>query len=1051
MKPYKIFAVLIGMLLAASCEPELVGVVRFDDDDNPQTRSLTLSIGSEDWPETRTSLGTEVETIFSGAVLAAYDASSGRLDSELRIAPEALGGEISITLPAGRSYNLYLLGNLWEIGSDGSKRGVSFPADESSLEDFYYRMDGGGTADGYRRETFAESAIYGIPVCWSYPGVAPSSAKVSVIMQRLFSKLTVEVDHSGIAGTSLDAFVNGSLKLRQVNCRLMPFAPDGSRALSAGDVLAYGDADATMENALCREFVYYVPENRQGELLPGNTDPSLKTLDSVEAVKTGLGGLVTYVEFRADMGAESGFSGSAVYRFLLGRDAVGDFDIGRNLGYRVSLGFRAESIFAPEWKVEVDGLTDRREFYLSGSLAGKLPAGQKVVVRKNRAAELDLNLEMSGGGANVISSARLVDEGYTPSSLTDVAWTADFWSATHDSAHEPQREALAALGIAVSYAGGRFLFEVSDPSRFAPGSSVPLTLTLYPGGRKISAEIVTRDDITVSGDTGAPEDLIYVAQCRNLSFSGFEGDTVFYVADQNSASGGLHSYNTHWKASPSLSASFPGYYRTASDGSIVYPFSEPSSYTSQSLPSDGTLQLCCFGPTDSRDYDGKSAPGSILICSNDPLNDGIITIPLNIRLPKLKDTNTRYSLLALPFDGSGVAVGFSLTATDGSALKLEDFNETLYDALLKPVLTFDSAAYPWLQNIEIDIFSGTAYLARTSLGSDNIEDAFPIDTGKSSYSLGSISIAMTSMLNRHFTARTQAFAVTLPRLTATADLDWCTYLTQSEEDTEISVYVKCAQGKGDLSCFEFNTSGEGVEFECFYGSKKVLRPVIEGTYDGVANYKWSYRESSQPTQVDGEYVPGGLILPYGPQTVTLTVTNRWDGRKLVSSSSFTIKHSAHVYQIGLFNRSKTATVYPLPPKNIKYVMSLYSKVPIQTRQWMLKILGGDEWLKHYISGPDFMIGTAGYRKYKQTSTGVYWHRQNFPVSYMDESATSWSADLARQAYEDSNCGWLNAPLSDSGMVSGWQEDPSATGNKYLKLLLSNNKGGYVYTGDYLYY
>ncbi len=1047
MKPHILFAALLGLLLAASCEPELEGVVRFADDDTaPQTKSLSLSVGSEDWPGTKTSLGADVERIFSGAVIAAYDASTGLLDSELKIGPEALGGQVEMSLPVGRSYNLYLLGNLWEIGSDGSVRGVPFPSDEASLESFFYRMDGGASGEGYRREKFSEAAVYGIPLFWSQSGVTVAASGVDVRMKRLFSRLTVEIDHSGIAGSSLDAFVNGSLSLRQVNCRLMPFASGGSRALEPDDVLPYGDADSTMENALCKEFVYYVPENRQGVLLPGNADPSRKTLDNVETARRAL---VSYVEFRAGLGAESGFEGSAVYRFLPGRDAVADFDIERGLSYRVSLGFKAESLFAPEWKVEVDGLTDRREFYLSGELAGRLPEGKKVAVRKNRPAEFDLNLEMTGGGTNIISSARLVDGGYSSSSLTDLAWTSDFWSASHDSANEPQREALAALGIAVGYAGGRFLFEVSDPSRFAPGVSVPISLTLYPGGRVISAEIVTREDIAVSGDNGAPEDPIYVAQCRTLSFSGFEGGTLYYIADQNSTSGGLHSYNTHWKASPSLSAPFPGYYKTASDGSLVYPFREPDAYASQSVPADGTLQLCCFGPTDSRAYDSLRADGSILICSDDPLNDGIITVPLNIRLPKL-ESSTVYSLLTLPFDGTEVDLGIRLTASDGSALKGEDFNPLLADALLKPVLGYDSGTYPWLQNIGVDIFSGKAYLAKTTLGPVNIEDEFPLDNSLN-YSLGSLTLDMPALLNKRFKSRTQNFALKIPRLTATADPDWCTYLTQSTMDTDITVNVKCAQSSGDVSRFEFTLSGDGVEFQCSGGSGKVLRPLIEGTYDGLANYRWAYRESSQPTIVDGEYVPGGLILPYGPQSVTLAVTNKWDGRKLVSVSSFTLKHSAHVHQIGLFCSQKNATVHPLPPKNIAYVLSLYGKVSLATRKWMLKILGGDEWLSHYISGPDFKIGPAGSETYRQSKSGVYWRRDNFPVTYLDGTATVWTEALARQAFESTSCLWLNDPKSDIGMVGVWQEDPSATGNRYLKLLFGPNKGGYLYTGSERYF
>ena len=1046
MRPYRIPAALLGLSLLASCEPELPGLVKFSgesDGGGTQTKAIELRIEGEDWPGTRTSLGSGVESIFSGAVLAAYDASTGRLDSEIEIASEALGGQISLRLPADRSYNLYLLGNLWEIGSDGSKRGVTFPADETSLADFYYRMDGGSAGGGYRRETFAESATYGIPLCWSQSGVkVPSSATVQVQMKRLFARLTVEVDHSGIAGSSLEAFINGSLKLRQVNGRLMPFAPGGSRALSLDDVLPYGDADASMENALCREFVYYVPENRQGVLLPGNTDPSAKTLDNVG---TALGGLVSYVEFKADIGAASGFSGSTVYRFLLGKDAVEDFDIERGLSFRVSLGFNAESLFSPDWKVQVDGLTDTREFYLSGDLAGRIPDGKKVAVRKNRAAELDLNLEMSGGGANSIGSAKLVDAGYSAANLTDVAWTSDFWSATHDSAHEPQREALSALGIAVSYAGGRFLFEVSDPSRFVSGKSVPLTLTLYPGTRTITAEIVTRDDIAVSGDTGAPGDQIYVAQCRTLSFSGFEGGTLYYIADQNSNSGGQHTYNTHWKTSPSLSAAFPGYYKLASDGSIIYPFDEPGSYSSQSLSAGETLQLCCFAPTDTRAYDGKKAPGSLIICSDDPLNDGITAIPLNIILPKL-NIGSQTSTNIIPFDGNEIDADVKFTAADGTALAAADFNSVLFEALLKPAIKFDGTAFPWLANLDFDFFESKVYLARTTLGTLKIEDAFPYDPKYSNqtYNLGTLTIKLPSLLYRN-SSPNRTYSLSIPRLgEVSSKKDTISYyLNQSGTDAFILRELTCCQQEGDISRFEFTYTNNGCSFTC--NSGKVLRPVIEAEYNGSTLYKWRYNETSQPTVVDGEYVPGGLILPYGPQTVTLTVTNKWDGRKLFTSSTFDIKYTATLYQIGLFHSSLAATVYPLPLKNITYMMALNGKARDSAQKWMLKVLDSDEWLNHYYSGPDFRINYVYKRSLPSSGKKILWSRYNYPVTYFDSSQGKWTQALAKKSFEVSTDIWLDGVRDENG--SSMPTDPAITGSKYLRLNYTNSKGGYVYSSS----
>ena len=1048
MKRYGIIAGAVGILVAASsCEPELEGVVSFASGNETETKSLVLSLESESWPSTKTSLGEDVESIFSGAVLAAYDASTGRLDSELEIAPEALGGEVSMTLPAGRKYNLYILGNLWEIGSGGRKRRVSFPPDEASLKSLCYRMDGGDAGDGYRREKFSEAALYGIPLYWSQANVDIASARVNAGMKRLFARLTVEVDHSGIAGSSLENFVNGSLRIRQINCRLSPFDPEGSRALSSEDIIDVGDGDLSMQNALCGDFVYYVPENRQGVLLPDNTDPALKNIESVEAVSAGLGGRLTYVEFRGEIGEGSGFGGTAVYRFLLGKDAVSDFDIERNLSFRVELGFRLESIFGAEWKVEVEGLSDRREFYLSGELAGRVSDGRRVVVRKNRPAVLDLNILMRDGGPNLIDSALLVDEGYQPEHIGDVAWTSDFWSATHDAANEPKREALAALGIAVSYAGGRFLFEVSDPSRFVPGESVPVVLTLYPGGKKTGVEIVCREDITVSSDNGLPSDPLYVAQRRSLSFSGFEGNTIYYVADQNSTSGGQHCYNMHWKTSTAVSDPFPTC-KTDSDGAIVYPFRDSGAYASQSLSPSGRLEVCCFYPNDLRATEGTMTDGAILICSDDPLNDGIIRIPLYIMIPRVYATE-HSSPIVLSVDGTEMDIFYKLLASDRSELDAGDFDPELVSSLLTPTVSYDVEAYPWLAALDIDVFKGKVYVARTSLDSGNIEDAFlPGLTLDNSYSLGTLTVTASSLMSRYALPKKYSFKLSIPRLRSTvSEPGRSLYLSDYGTEGEICVKIYCDQTNGDLSRFEFTHSGEGAEFTCMK-SGKVLRPVTEGEYDGSSVYAWYYREDSQPSLLDdGEYVPGGLIVPYGPQEVRLAVTNKWDGRTIVSSRSFVIEHDILLQQVGIFGSYTHATVYPMPPKNITYILSLHDKVGYNTRKWLLTSLGSNEWLDHYLSGPDFYMGVNKV-KYRQMESGVRWKKNNFPVSYMDAGATVWTEALAKKAFEGGV--WLDDLYSDLG-TNGWQEDVEVTGNQYMRMFFGTNKGGYVFTDSYIYW
>ena len=99
--------------------------------------------------------------------------------------------------------------------------------------------------------------------------------------RRLFSKVTVRIDHSAFDGSGADpdCFVNRKLYLRQVNGRLQPFSTVSQKAAEAADVLTESDYDPDMRatSASVATYSFYVPENMQGTLLPGNTDSRRKT------------------------------------------------------------------------------------------------------------------------------------------------------------------------------------------------------------------------------------------------------------------------------------------------------------------------------------------------------------------------------------------------------------------------------------------------------------------------------------------------------------------------------------------------------------------------------------------------------------------------------------------------------------------------------------------------------------------------------------------------------------------------------------------------------
>lgn len=1028
-------------LAAAACEPELVGMVSYEEEREELTKSLELQLGREEWPSTRSSLGDGVEEIFSGAVLAVYDAETGLLDSEVRIPADRIGGKIDLSLPAGRTYNFYLLGNLWEFSGDGQLRSPGFPADESGVVKMQYRMDGGASEGGYRRESFSEIAEYGIPLYWEKKGVSVSDGHLEVIMRRLFARLTVEIDHGGLVGGAADGFVNGSLRVRQANCRLSPFSPQGSRAEKAEDILDVGDYDASMSNAVKGEFVYYVPENRQGVLLPENGDPDSKDMAALREAYpgTGIENRLTFVEFEGNLGGESGFSGKTLYRFFLGKDAVKDFDIERNLSFKVSLGFRAETIFRPDWKLEVEGLSDRREFFLSGELAGRLPDGQVAVVRKNRPAVLDLNLCLDDG-VNRISSARLVDEGFRPAHLGDMAWTSDFWSATHDESNEPARKALSDLGISVAYEGGRFTFSVSDPSGFVSGRQIPVSLTLYPGERKLNAVIKTGEDISVTASGSILEDF-YIAQHRTLSFSGFEGKTIYYAARQDDCtlwSSGKHSFNRQWKTDNSLSSPFPTCL-VASDGTALYPYQDYQAYASQSIPVGEKLDVYTFFSNDFSMIHGyQNSRGSIVICSDDILNDGLTDLRIFIRAPRLGLSGLKG--VKLPVDGTECSLGHGIYTKAGlSAFQEGSFDEKLFDALLAPRVEIDSESSSWKECIDLDPMTGKIWLKST--GGFNVGDPANSEAG----SIGTLTISANPATGLYSGSVQCALGISVPYLQSAPQAEVLSYyLDESGFTSRIEVPLHFRLDGGDAERFEFSheTGGSSmtVEHETYY-------PVIKGEYrQGSAGlaYYWRFDEREQPGETSwGEFLPGGLIVPYGPQKVTFTAINKWDGSRVSLSTSFSITHRVTMKQLGVFGDTAYATIYPLPQKSIDYIIKYHDDATDEKLHWMLKILGTDEWLYNYRSGPDFYNSDKG--KSMQPNPLIKYSTGYYSVRYIDDKAYKWTEALARKAFYDSRYGWLSNITV--GGASGWCTDPSLTGNGYLDLSFSTDKGGYVYTGS----
>ncbi|MBQ5582392.1 MAG: hypothetical protein IIU68_03465, partial [Bacteroidales bacterium] len=233
--------------------------------------------------DTRSSYGDDVDQLFTGAELAVYNSSTGALELQRHILPEELNSNITVRLLRGYQYNFYVLGNLYKVHKkDGIAETIEIPYTEEEMKNYVYHLNGSDIDSDYRYEKIDEVSRYGIPLYWKCLNFSPfAQGKVNVEMRRLFSRLRLVIDHRGLSGSSLSDFINGKVYIKQVNTRITPFSDSGSKASGPDDVLPQGDYELSMDNDNGREYLFYVPENMHGDLLPSNIDPQQKNQDVV--------------------------------------------------------------------------------------------------------------------------------------------------------------------------------------------------------------------------------------------------------------------------------------------------------------------------------------------------------------------------------------------------------------------------------------------------------------------------------------------------------------------------------------------------------------------------------------------------------------------------------------------------------------------------------------------------------------------------------------------------------------------------------------------------
>ena len=312
-------AVLCGMLAT--------GCVQEDPQDDRrvtgvQSEAVTVRCEVTAGTPTRSSIDADEDALEDINLYAYCD---GKLEAMLYTqSPE----DIRIKLYKGRTYNMYALANMGEVEA---------PISEEDMKDHRYSV-------GSLREI--EGAF---PMAWMKEGftIEGSSPFLGISLERLLARISFSIDRS-----ELDDFQVTAIKLRQGALGVYPFRED-SRAESASDV-ADGDwasaSDLSTVNA-GGEIAFYALENRQGVLMPGNSDPCSKTPDGIPDNSE----LCTYLEMTSSYsGHYQGVTVSSdkvTYRFYLGEDNCTDFNVIRNKDVKINLKVTEDRIFDESWRV----------------------------------------------------------------------------------------------------------------------------------------------------------------------------------------------------------------------------------------------------------------------------------------------------------------------------------------------------------------------------------------------------------------------------------------------------------------------------------------------------------------------------------------------------------------------------------------------------------------------------------------------------------------------------------------------------------------------------
>lgn len=244
---------------------------------------------------------------------------------------------MSLTSAIGRTYKFYCVCNIGDITANPLFSNIA------GLEGYQYSVN------SYSDIVDISGAV---PMTGrtDYITIA-AGMNIYIDLTRCVALVSIRIDDSELENS--DISIN-SIRVKNAASKVGLFC--SSAATSAADCTPNGDYAASGELVTFNNgdpVGFYMFENRQGELLPGNTSCTTKYFEQ-GSIYEQLCSYVVLEGYYNDLLSDNPRRGNFTYRFYLGENPTSDFSVVRNHHYHIVLKLHDDGVDEESWRVDED-------------------------------------------------------------------------------------------------------------------------------------------------------------------------------------------------------------------------------------------------------------------------------------------------------------------------------------------------------------------------------------------------------------------------------------------------------------------------------------------------------------------------------------------------------------------------------------------------------------------------------------------------------------------------------------------------------------------------